>query len=109
MQEGKSVGTLNKAPLYIKQRKTLLGHDVFGNVQKWGFTPYWGAYDTNRNTRFTAEYGEEPNPMGGPYCEGNLEEYRLLKRNTCAIPRNSTPLNSELFLWPGCSRVNSYY
>lgn len=39
------------APIYPAQRGTPLGWDIYGNVQRFPFTPYWSGYDMNKNQK----------------------------------------------------------
>ena len=99
----------NAAPLYRGQRSTLLSHDIYGNVQKLPFNAYWSPYGINANVHFLADYGEVPNPDGGPYCANGLTPERTGNINQCVIKGDYTPVTSDLFLWSGCGSQRGYY
>ena len=98
----------NVAALYKFQRGTALGWDIYGNVQRFGHTPYWGGHDSNKNVNFTAGLHEPTSPEGPP-CAGNLVPARVGNVRWCVEPMGPPLLTPDLTLWAGRSNVAGYY
>lgn len=96
------------AAYYQFQRKNMLGWDIYGNVQRFGWTPYWSGHDTNRNTEFQAGLNEVTTPWG-PYCRGNLVPARIGNISTCVVPMGKPLMMPEIALWSGRSNMAGDY
>ncbi len=96
------------APYYRFQRKNMLGWDIYGNVQRFGWTPYWGGHDTNKNTSFQAGLNEITSPWG-PYCKGNLVGSRVGNYSLCVEPSGPPQVMADLTLWSGRGSAAGYF
>jgi len=93
---------------YKYQRGNMLGWDIYGNVQRFGHTPYWGGHDSNKNVNFQAALHEVTSPEG-PLCAGNLVASRVGNVNWCVRPVGRPALMPDVALWAGRANTASGY
>lgn len=93
---------------YAYQRGNHLGWDIFGNVQRFGYSPYWSGHETNKNIEMRARLHEATSPTG-PVCEGNLMASRVGNVEWCVAPIVAPTPMPELTLWSGRAPQGGQY